>query len=150
MEDVLNSLIFVLSTIAQSADTAPVDDDASASSIAADKSFPFKERMRWAAITSVQPQRYAGYVISSGLTTLTNSPEEYGPHWDGWAERVGLRVSTGATGLFLEAGIGALWHEDPRYFRTSGKPVRTRVKSILQQTFLAYNGDAHLVPAYAR
>jgi hypothetical protein len=106
--------------------------------------------MHWAATTSVHPQRFAGYVISSGLSTLTNSPEEYGQHWGGWAKRVGLRASTGATGLLLETGIGAMWHENPRYFRASGKPIRSRVKSILLQTILVYNSDAHLVPAYAR
>jgi len=108
------------------------------------------QRFEWAAKTSISSKRLAGYMISSGIATATNSPHEYGPHWDGYGKRVGLRASTGATGLMLEAGIGAFFGEDPRYVRATGRPLKGRLSNIVKLTFMAYNRDGEIVPAYGR
>ena len=76
--------------------------------------FKLRQRIQWAAKTAVSPRRFAGYTVSSAISTATNSPREYGPHWEGYGKRIGLRMSTGATGLMMESMIGALWGEDPR------------------------------------
>jgi len=110
----------------------------------------FSQRFKWAARSAVSPQRSAGYVFSSAITTASNSPEEYGPHWDGFGKRIGLRMSTGATGIMLETGIGALWGEDPRYVRATGRPVKARMLNAVKMTFMAHNREGKIVPAYAR
>ena len=110
----------------------------------------FPQRIEWAATTAVSPKRIAGYMISSGISTAMNSPHEYGPHWDGYGKRVGLRASTGATGLMLEAGIGTFFREDPRYVRATGRPVKGRLTNIVKLTFMAYNRNGEIVPAYGR
>src|SRR6185503_15188759 len=63
--------------------------------------FTFQDRMKWASVTAVSPKRMAGYAIASAISTASNAPPEYGPHWDGYGKRVGIRLSTGATGLFM-------------------------------------------------
>jgi hypothetical protein len=92
----------------------------------------------------------AGYVISSAISTASNAPPEYGPHWDGYAKRVGLRMSTGATGTMMEALIGAMWNEDPRYPRATGRPVRARAWNVVKMAFVATNQKRQIMPAYAR
>lgn len=106
--------------------------------------------MEWTAHSAVSVRRFTGYAISSAIGTLGNDPEEYGPHWDGYGKRVGLRASTGATSLFMESSLGALWGEDPRYVRASQRPVRGRLLSVVQQAFLAHDQNGKLMPAYAR
>src|SRR6185503_8822097 len=114
------------------------------------KSFTLEKRVEWAAISAVSARRIAGYAISSGISTGSNSPHEYGPHWDGYGKRVGMRMSTGATGLMMEATLGALWGEDPRYYRAAGQPLKARLWNVAKLTVMARNMDGQLVPAYAR
>jgi hypothetical protein len=71
-------------------------------------------------------------------------------HWDGFAKRYGMRFTGVMTSHVIEGGLGAIWGEDPRYIRTSGKPVGYRIKHIFRMTVLAYRRDGHLAPAYAR
>ncbi|MCU1338161.1 MAG: hypothetical protein JWO19_3742 [Bryobacterales bacterium] len=107
-------------------------------------------RYRWVALNTLSAPRWAGYSISSAWSTMTNAPEEYGPHWDGFAKRVGMRVAVGATGSMMEASLGALWDEDPRYVRAAGQPFKKRVLNVAKMTFLARNRNGELMPAYAR
>ena len=132
-------------------ETAEAEEPAGAV-VAADDYEPLKgkTRLKWVMRNSISPRRFAGYVITSAIGTGTNAPPEYGPHWDGFAKRIALRASTSTTGMFLEAGIGTLWDEDPRYVRTEGKPVKGRVLNAVKMAFLARNGRGEVVPAYAR
>jgi hypothetical protein len=114
------------------------------------KPFTATRRLKWATIGAVQPRKLIGYAFSSAISTGSDSPVEYGPHWDGFAKRVALRMSTGATGRALEAGVGSLWEEDPRFVRTSGKPLKLRLLNVVEMSFMAHNRDGKLVPAYAR
>jgi hypothetical protein len=51
----------------------------------------------------------------------------------------------------MEAGLGAIWGEDPRYVRAGARaPFKSRVGHVLQWTALAPNRDGELRPAYAR
>jgi len=109
-----------------------------------------RARLNWVLRNSISPRRFGSYVITSAIGTGTNSPEEYGPHWDGFAKRIALRASTGTTGMLLEAGIGTLWDEDPRYVPAAGKPVKGRLLNAVKMAFLARNGRGEIVPAYAR
>lgn len=107
-------------------------------------------RYRWAAWSSVSTQRLAGYAISSAWSTMTNSPDEYGPHWDGYAKRIGMRLASGAVGNTMEASVGALWGEDPRYVRAVGQPLKNRLAHVAKMTFIARNRNGGFMPAYAR
>jgi len=88
--------------------------------------------------------------FSAGLGTLANSPKEYGPHWDGFGQRYGMRLTGIATGNLMEAGIGAAWGEDPRYFRAEDQSFGGRIGHAVKMTFLARNKDGGIRPAYAR
>jgi len=109
-----------------------------------------KERVRWVMESTVGPASLAGGLFSAGWGTLFNVPREYGTHWDGYGKRYGMRLTGIATSNVMEAGLGAMWGEDPRYIRAAGAPFGTRVGQILKMTFLAQNSDGKLKPAYAR
>jgi hypothetical protein len=46
----------------------------------------------------------------------------------------------------MEAGIGAIWGENPHYRHITDQPFKTRLANVVKQTFL----DKNERPAYAR
>jgi hypothetical protein len=109
-----------------------------------------RQRLRWIITDTMWPEHLAGGVITSGFGTALDRPKEDGPHWGGFAERFGVRLTGVATSNVMEAGVGALWGEDPRYFRNPDEPFRARVMSVIKQTFTARRRDGNFAPAYAR
>ena len=109
-----------------------------------------RQRLRWIITETMWPQHLAGGVITSAFGTALDRPKEDGPHWGGFAERFGVRLTGVATSNVMEASIGAVWGEDPRYFRNPDEPFGARVKSVIKQTFMARRRDGEFAPAYAR
>lgn len=110
-----------------------------------------QERVKWFIRSSVGPASLMGGVISAGFGTAFNTPREYGPHWEGFGDRYGMRLTGVVTSNAMEAGLGALWGEDPRYPRDSaGEPFKNRAGHVMKWTFLARDRNGNTVPAYAR
>jgi hypothetical protein len=109
-----------------------------------------RQRIDWFAKSTIGPESLAAGLFSAGFGTARNSPREYGPHWEGFGKRYGMRLTGVSTGNAMEAGLGALWGEDPRYSRAAGGPVKERIRNIVVMTFMARRADGSLAPAYAR
>jgi hypothetical protein len=109
-----------------------------------------RERFQWFARSTVGPESLAAGLFSAGFGTAINRPTEYGPHWDGFSKRYAMRLTGISTGNAIEAGLGSLWGEDPRYFRAASQPFKGRLKNVVVMTFAARQPDGDLVPAYAR
>lgn len=108
------------------------------------------ERFQWAFRTSVSPARLGGSLITSGFSTWTNQPEEFGPGWSGFGKRFATRAATGAIQNYMEAGIASVWNEDPRYMRRGAGSFGSRLGHAMKMTVLARRPDGRLAPAYAR
>jgi hypothetical protein len=109
------------------------------------------ERLSWFAQSTVGPATLTGGLISAGFGTLINRPREYGTHWEGFGDRYGMRLTGVATSNAMEAGLGTLWGEDPRYYRAGrDEPFGKRVGHIVKWTFVAANSNGSVRPAYAR
>ena len=108
------------------------------------------QRLTWFLKSTVGPQSIVAGVLSSGLGTAVDHPKEYGPGWEGFGKRFGMRLTGTSTGNVMEASLGALRGEDPRYFRQPNAPFRSRVENVIRLTFTAYDRNGQLVPAYAR
>src|ERR1041384_6179563 len=109
-----------------------------------------KQRLEWFARSTVGPQSLASGLFTAAIGTASNSPREYGPHWDGYGKRYGIRLSGVSTSNAMEAGLGALWGEDPRYFPTHDQDIKGRIFNTIKTTFTAPRPDGHYAPAYAR
>ncbi len=109
-----------------------------------------KQRAQWVVFTTLGPQAIIGEAFSAGLGTWRDRPSEFGSHWDGFGKRAGADLSEAAVSHTMEAGLGAIWGEDPRYFRDAGAPFKNRLAHVFKMTFLARNRDGDLMPAYAR
>jgi hypothetical protein len=109
-----------------------------------------KERVAWAVRHTVGTKSLVTGLFTSAIGTAENSPLEYGPHWDGFGKRYGMRLTGVATQNAMEASLGALWGENPRYFPSGATGFQSRMKHIVVMTFAARRGDGRLEPAYAR
>ena len=109
-----------------------------------------RERLNWGVKSTIGPASLAAGLFSAGFGTAMNRPREYGPHWEGFGKRYAMRFTGIATGSAIEASVGALWREDPRYFRATGQSVKGRIKNVIVMTFAARRADGNLAPAYAR
>ena len=107
-------------------------------------------RLGWFTRATAGPKSLTGGFFSSAIGTAADRPYEYGPHWDGFAQRFGMRLTGVSTGNAIEATMGSVWGEDPRYFHTVHDPLGDRVKNIVDLTFRAYRPDGERHIAYAR
>jgi hypothetical protein len=109
-----------------------------------------RQRVKWFVDSTVRPETLTVGLFSAGFGTARDHPKEYGGSWVGFGKRYGMRLTGVSTGNAMEAGLGALWREDPRYFRTYRQPLKGRLRSVVIMTFLAHSRDGQLMPAYAR
>jgi hypothetical protein len=109
-----------------------------------------RQRLNWFLGSTVGAKTLAAGLFTAGIGTARNKPYEYGPHWEGFAKRYGIRLSGVSTGNAIEASLGAIWGEDPRYFPMGTAPFKERISHIIGATFTAHNRQGRIVPAYAR
>jgi hypothetical protein len=109
-----------------------------------------RQRLRWFITNTIGPPHLAGGIIVAGFATAFDRPEEYGPHWGGFADRYGMRMTGIVTGNAMEASLGSVLREDPRYFRVPDRPFKARIRNVLRLTFVARKDDGSYGPAYAR
>lgn len=108
-----------------------------------------RERVDWFLDSTVGARSLLAGVFSAGWSTALDEPPEYGPHWEGFAKRYGMRLTGVSVGNAIEAGLGAVWDEDPRYPRAASGSVIGRIGHAAKLTVMARRGDG-LAPAYAR
>ncbi len=110
-----------------------------------------KQRLIWftRSTVGVESLLLAG-PFSAGWGTAFDSPPEYNTSWQGFGQRYGMRLTGVSTGNAMEASLGAIWGEDPRYFRTEGQRFKKRVVNVVDLTFRAYRDDGERHFAYAR
>jgi hypothetical protein len=128
----------------------PLAAQSSSTSIKPYHSITGRQRLSWFLDSTLGPQTLAVGLVNPGIGTARDAPPEYGSHWAGFGKRYGMGLTGVATGNAMEASVGAVWGEDPRYFRTYRQPFKGRVRNVVVMTFLAHNRQGALMPAYAR
>jgi hypothetical protein len=109
-----------------------------------------KERLEWAVKNTIGPGSLFIGAIQAGFGTLTDRPPEYREGAEGFGKRFGLRLSSVGTSSVLEAGLGSIWGEDPRYHLSHDHTARGHFRQALKMTFFAERADGTVAPAYAR
>jgi hypothetical protein len=108
------------------------------------------ERVSWVADEAFSPGSLTMGLFDAGLMTATNWPREWHRSPSGFARRVGDDRATDIIASGVEAGVGALWHEDPRYARVGGRHIGRRLRHVFTNVALAPRPDGHLTPAWGR
>jgi hypothetical protein len=109
------------------------------------------QRLVWFEKKSFGVQNLGGAIPVAAWLTFRDQPREAGPHWRGFANRYSVSVSTTALSNAMEAGLGAIWGEDPRYLRDpAAASMKSRLGRVVKWTVIAPNRSGELRPAYAR
>jgi hypothetical protein len=88
--------------------------------------------------------------LATAWQTAFNTPEEWGRGFSGIARRYAQREADVAISNTIEAGLGALWGEDPRYIPSGRKGIWPRARYAIKTVFLAQRRDGRLQPAWGR
>jgi hypothetical protein len=88
--------------------------------------------------------------LATAWQTAFNTPEEWGRGFSGIAKRYAQREADVAISNTIEAGLGALWGEDPRYIPSGRKGIWPRARYAMKTVFLAQRRDGSLQPAWGR
>jgi hypothetical protein len=107
-------------------------------------------RVVWLLDENLSLASEADDIVIGGAQTFLKTPKEYGTHWEGFGERIGLITANYALKSTMEVSLGSMWGEDPRYFRTTGLSFKGRVGYVIKMTFMASNRNGKVMPAYAR
>jgi hypothetical protein len=109
------------------------------------------QRLGWFDAKTFGVHNLGGSLPGAAWQTFLDHPHEAGPHWEGFGERYGVAVSTSAVSNAMEAGLGAIWGEDPRYRRDGvGVSFKSRLGHVVKWTVLTPDDNGELRPAYAR
>jgi hypothetical protein len=109
-----------------------------------------RERVVWIVDGTVGPKSLGIGVIAAGWDTLLNTPVEWGQSASGFGKRYVEREIDVAISSTLEAGLGAIWGEDPRFVPSRLHSVKSRIGFAMKTTVLAPRRDGHLAPAWGR
>jgi len=133
------------------ATAANAQDAPSAVSPASATAISSGERVDWIVDGTVGPQSlFLVGPMSAAWSTAWNTPEEWGQTWRGFGIRYLQREADVAISSTLEAGLGAIWSEDPRFVPSHRKGVWPRARFAVKTVFLAPRRDGHLAPAWGR
>lgn len=109
-----------------------------------------RQRVVWWVRSTVGPKTLVVGVLTSAIQTGRDVPEAYGPGWEGFGKRYGMRTAEAAVDNGFEDILGAAWGEDPRYFPVPDEPFARRVRSVIKQAFISRRDDGTFGVAYAR
>ena len=120
--------------------------------MSADRYVPISdaERIRWIIDGTIGPRSLAIGVPAAAWQGLFNTPSEWGQSWSGFGKRYLQREADVAISNTIEAGVGAIWGEDPRYIPSGRRRLWPRVGYALKTSVLAQRRDGHLAPAWGR
>ena len=110
-----------------------------------------RERVDWAVIGTVGIRSLTVVgPLSAAWNTAWNTPKEWERTWSGFGKRYAQREADVAISNTIEAGLGALWHEEPRYIRSGRKGIMPRARYAMKTVLLAQRQDGRLAPAWGR
>jgi hypothetical protein len=107
-------------------------------------------RIHWLLDENLSISAVLDDIAVGAIDTGLKTPKEYGTHWEGFGEHIGLITANYALKSTMEVSLGSLWGEDPRYFRTTGRSFTGRLGYVIKMTFVARNRDGKDMPAYSR
>lgn len=79
----------------------------------------------------VGPMTLGRRIASTGYSTWQNSPEEWGPHWDGFGRRFASSMGKGAIKQTTTYALDEALKLDSHYYRSRKKDFRSKVTNAL-------------------
>jgi hypothetical protein len=108
------------------------------------------ERAEWVTGETVSLGALGASAFTSAWTTTVRQPREWRQSAGGYGRRFADAQAATAISKSLEASLGSLWGEDPRYFRSAARGRWARVRHAMTSVALARRRDGRRAPAWGR
>jgi hypothetical protein len=89
-------------------------------------------------------------VVSAGYSTWRNSPEEWGPTWEGFGRRLASGVGKNVIKQTTTFGLDEAFKLDSAFYRSNKKGIGGRLGDALSSTFVARKPDGKKVFGFPR
>ena len=90
------------------------------------------------------PKALGKRVFTSAILTWSNSPTEWGTHWDGFGKRFASATGTSIVSHTTQFGLEEAFRLDSRYFRSKGG-TGAKIRNAITSPFVARNGHGRKV-----
>jgi hypothetical protein len=108
-----------------------------------------QERRAWMAEQILAPKGLGAGLATAAWQTAIDSPREWsGP--SAFSQRFLSNEADIVISTSIEAGLGALWHEDPRSRPSGRQGVGSRLLYAMTTVVVAPRPDGHAAPAWGR
>lgn len=108
------------------------------------------ERVAWVANSIIGPQSLMAGAVVAGTETMIPYPSEWKRSVAGFGRRYAARDAAIAISNGVEASLGALWGEDPRYFECHCDGLGHKAAHAAKLSVFAAHSDGHVRPAWGR
>jgi hypothetical protein len=109
-----------------------------------------KTRQKRFVNSLVGPMALAKNVAWAGIGTWRNSPEEWGPHWEGFGRRVASNFGKNAIKQTTIYGLDEAFKLDSHFYRSENKSVGARIKNALISPVTARKPNGKRVIGFPR
>ena len=89
-------------------------------------------------------------VASAGLSSWSNSPEEWGPHWDGFGKRFASNMGRSVIKNTMMYGMDETFKLDSYYYRSTKRDWKSKVKNAMLSPVIARKPDGTKVFGFPR
>jgi hypothetical protein len=96
------------------------------------------------------PFALGGDVLAAGLDTASNTPREWGPHWNGFGKRFASQLGKGVIHHTTQFALEESFKLDSYYYRSTKKDVGSRLKNAITSTFTARRPDGSKTIGFPR
>ncbi|MEP6847853.1 MAG: hypothetical protein ABI999_03290 [Acidobacteriota bacterium] len=109
-----------------------------------------KKRFNRYLISMFGPVSLGKDIAKSGFQTWTNSPEEWGDHWEGFGRRVASNIGRDMIENTAIYGIDESFKIDSSFYRSRNRGVGSRIKNALISPVTARSTDGKRVFGVSR
>ncbi|HEY2847238.1 MAG TPA: hypothetical protein VGI80_05420 [Pyrinomonadaceae bacterium] len=96
------------------------------------------------------PFAIGGDVLAAGIDTASNSPREWGPHWNGFGKRFASELGKSVIHHSTQYALEESFKLDSYYYRSTKKDVGSRVRNAIVSTFTARRPDGSRAVGFPR
>ncbi|HEX3101676.1 MAG TPA: hypothetical protein VHQ01_07790 [Pyrinomonadaceae bacterium] len=96
------------------------------------------------------PEALVKSVAMAGFSTAENSPDEWGPHWNGFGKRVASTFGQEIISNTVRFGLEEAFALDSHYYRSRQHAVGSRIKNALISSVTARNAEGRRVFGFPR
>jgi hypothetical protein len=96
------------------------------------------------------PESLAKAVGTAGISTWRNSPEEWGPGWEGFGKRFASNVGKGIIKNSMMYGMDEAFKLDSHYYRSEKRDAGSKIKNAVISPFTARKANGKRVFGFPR